>query len=134
LAQQTPVTANLSATDAPASAFTQYSSQTQRAEQGAAVGVGVSQREGEEERLDVFVMSEVPANYVQCLIPALEGLLPEPHNEILLSLCFALATWHAYAKLRMHNASSIQCFKNVTTDLGTRVRHFQRTTCEFYET
>jgi hypothetical protein len=79
-------------------------------------------------------MSEVPANYVQCLIPALEGLLPEPHNEILLSLCFTLATWHAYAKLRMHSASSIQCFKDVTIDLGTRVRHFQRTTCEFYET
>ncbi|KAJ7460440.1 hypothetical protein B0H11DRAFT_2286106 [Mycena galericulata] len=71
---------------------------------------------------------------LQCLLPVLEGLLPEPHNEIVMTLWFVLATWHAYAKLRLHSSSTIQCFRAVTTDLGANARRFLRTTCETYVT
>ncbi|KAJ7116153.1 hypothetical protein C8R43DRAFT_1138022 [Mycena crocata] len=71
---------------------------------------------------------------LQCLMPALEGLLPGDHNDILLDLWFTLAAWHAYAKLRLHSSSTIQSFRNVTTELGVRARKFLRTTCEEYVT
>ncbi|KAJ7016995.1 hypothetical protein C8F04DRAFT_1339278 [Mycena alexandri] len=71
---------------------------------------------------------------LQCLIPVLEGLLPEPHNGILLSLIFTLATWHAYGKLRMHSSSSIGAFRNVTAEFSASARHFKRTTCKAYTT
>ncbi|KAJ7671071.1 hypothetical protein B0H17DRAFT_848463, partial [Mycena rosella] len=71
---------------------------------------------------------------LQCLLPVLEGLLPEPHNGILLDLWFTLATWHAYAKLRLHSSPTVQCFTNVTTELGVQARRFIRTTCEAFVT
>ncbi|OBZ68473.1 hypothetical protein A0H81_11674 [Grifola frondosa] len=39
---------------------------------------------------------------MQCSIPAFEGLLPEPHNKVLMDLLFVFAQWHGLAKLRMH--------------------------------
>ncbi|KAJ7651841.1 hypothetical protein B0H17DRAFT_900963, partial [Mycena rosella] len=71
---------------------------------------------------------------LQCLMPALEGLLPEPHNTILLDLWFTLATWHAYAKLRMHSSSTVRRFTNITTELGSQAQRFIRTTCAAFET
>lgn len=63
-----------------------------------------------------------------------EGLLPEPHNTIVLTLLFTFATWHAYAKLRLHSSSTIRSFRIVTTDLGSKARKFIRTTCAIYVT
>ncbi|KAK6985226.1 hypothetical protein R3P38DRAFT_3450728 [Favolaschia claudopus] len=71
---------------------------------------------------------------IEYLIPAVEGLLPELHNGIVLTVCFTLATWHAYAKLRLHTSSSLGYFRNTTTDLGVQMRRFNRTPCEAYET
>ncbi|KAF7356030.1 GLOBIN domain-containing protein [Mycena venus] len=71
---------------------------------------------------------------LQCLLPVLEGLLPDAHNEILLDLWFILATWNSYAKLRMHTSSTIQNFSNVTTVLGRKVREFIRITCSYFTT
>ncbi|KAJ7085599.1 hypothetical protein C8R44DRAFT_901648 [Mycena epipterygia] len=68
------------------------------------------------------------------MLPALEGLLPETHNDIVLTLWFVLATWHAYAKLRLHSSSTIKCFRAVTTELGAKARHFICTTCNTYVT
>jgi hypothetical protein len=51
-----------------------------------------------------------------------------------MGLLFTFATWHAYAKLRMHSNSTIRAFRNVTTELGSRARKFLRTTCEAYVT
>ncbi|KAF7328374.1 GLOBIN domain-containing protein [Mycena venus] len=62
---------------------------------------------------------------LQCCIPVFEGLLPEPHNTIVLSLLFTFATWHA---------STIRAFRTVTTVLGAKARHFLKTTCEAYTT
>ncbi|KAJ7163030.1 hypothetical protein C8R46DRAFT_813181, partial [Mycena filopes] len=32
---------------------------------------------------------------LQCYIPVFEGLLPEPHNTIVLDLLYTFAYWHA---------------------------------------
>ncbi|KAF7341461.1 GLOBIN domain-containing protein [Mycena venus] len=64
----------------------------------------------------------------------LQGLLPEPHNTIILTLIYVFATWHAYAKLRMHTDSSVTSFRAVTRELGAQARHFLRTTCHRYTT
>ncbi|KAK6972044.1 GLOBIN domain-containing protein [Favolaschia claudopus] len=64
----------------------------------------------------------------------LQGLLPEPHNGIVITVCFTLATWHAYAKLRLHTDTSLNCFRNTTSELGVEMRRFSRRTCEEYAT
>ncbi|KIJ57658.1 hypothetical protein HYDPIDRAFT_103998, partial [Hydnomerulius pinastri MD-312] len=61
-------------------------------------------------------------------------LLPAPHNKVLLDLLFDLATWHAFAKLRMHTDDTLSFFDTATTSLSKAVRKFQRTTCSFYHT
>jgi len=68
------------------------------------------------------------------LIPVLEGLLPEPHNKIILDLAFDLATWHAYAKLRKHTEHTIRSFRSQTKELGRMLRHFTNKTCSQYKT
>lgn len=44
----------------------------------------------------------------QCAIPCFEGLLPSPHNEMVLDLLFISAYWHGLGKLRMHTDSSLE--------------------------
>lgn len=70
----------------------------------------------------------------QCALPVFEGLLPGRHNGIVLDLIFDLATWHAYAKLRLHTEHTLDHFDAATTYLGEAVRKFQRTTCQHYIT
>ncbi|KAJ7660161.1 hypothetical protein DFH06DRAFT_1472251 [Mycena polygramma] len=71
---------------------------------------------------------------LQCCFAVFEGLLPEPHNTIILTLIYVFATWHAYAKLRMHNDSTIGSFRTVTSELGSKARKFCDTTCNAYVT
>lgn len=71
---------------------------------------------------------------LQCAIPAFEGLLPPPHNAIVLDLLFSLAMWHGLAKLRMHTTDTLTLFEEATTTLGKTLRRFKRTTCEAYFT
>ncbi|KAJ6490960.1 hypothetical protein C8R45DRAFT_195539 [Mycena sanguinolenta] len=71
---------------------------------------------------------------LQCILPVIDGLLPDVENDVLLDRWYILATWHAYAKLRMHTSSSIRTFSNVTTVLGAKVREFIRTVCDAYTT
>ncbi|KAI0071014.1 hypothetical protein K474DRAFT_1712834 [Panus rudis PR-1116 ss-1] len=71
---------------------------------------------------------------LQCIIPVFEGLLPEPHNEIIMKLLFTLATWHALAKLRLHTEKTLAFFEDTTRLLGTQVRQFSKVTCASYET
>jgi len=63
-----------------------------------------------------------------------EGLLPAPHNKIVMNLLFALATWHAYAKLRLHTDTTLQFMESATTILGEQLRRFVKVTCEAYNT
>ncbi|KAF7974699.1 hypothetical protein HWV62_11479 [Athelia sp. TMB] len=71
---------------------------------------------------------------LQCAIPAFDGLLPEPHNKIVLSLLFRLGEWHALAKLRMHTDSTLDRLDTATTVLGQELRRFSRITCAAYQT
>jgi hypothetical protein len=72
--------------------------------------------------------------FSQCSIPVFEGLLPPPHNKIVLDLLFTLATWNAYAKLRLHTEQTLDLFDTATSDLGRRLRDFVKGTCSAYET
>ncbi|THU90531.1 hypothetical protein K435DRAFT_864214 [Dendrothele bispora CBS 962.96] len=63
-----------------------------------------------------------------------EDLLPEPHNGILMDLIWDLATWHAYAKLRLHSDSTVESFRQVTQAFGDSLRKFVRKTCAEFDT
>ncbi|KII83441.1 hypothetical protein PLICRDRAFT_79810, partial [Plicaturopsis crispa FD-325 SS-3] len=71
---------------------------------------------------------------LQCAMPVFEGLLPAPHDAIVQDLLFSLATWHAYAKLRLHTDTTLDHFDDATTSLGTILRKFVRETCEAFNT
>ena len=71
---------------------------------------------------------------LQCALPALDGLLPAPHNEAILDLVFVMGCWHAYAKLRLHTELTLTSFERVTADLGVLLRHFTTITCNAFKT
>ena len=62
------------------------------------------------------------------------GLLPEPHNMLILNMLFELVTWHAYAKLRIHTTDTLALFDTTTITLRKSIQDFIRTTCEHYMT
>lgn len=64
----------------------------------------------------------------------LEGLLPAPHGDAILDLVFVMGCWHAYAKLRLHTEHTLASFDQLTTDLGTLLRHFSDVTCPAFNT
>lgn len=67
-------------------------------------------------------------------MPVFEGLLPEPHNKIVLDLLFLMAHWHGLAKLRLHTDLTLTHLDKVTTELGEQLRVFKRRTCTAYKT
>ncbi|KAF8121257.1 hypothetical protein EV363DRAFT_1568842 [Boletus edulis] len=69
---------------------------------------------------------------LQCAMPVFDGLLPEPHNSYVQDLLFDLATWHAYAKLRLHTTDTLNFFDNAVTSLGVTACRFLNKTCEAY--
>ena len=54
----------------------------------------------------------------------IEGLLSEKDENDVLDLIFILATWHAYAKLRLHTDHTLASFDALTKPLGVALRHF----------
>ncbi|KAK7444353.1 hypothetical protein VKT23_015366 [Stygiomarasmius scandens] len=73
-------------------------------------------------------------DYLQVALVCFEDLLPEPHNKIVMDLIWDLATWHAYAKLRLHSDSTVQSFRQATRAFGDSLRKFVRTTCAEFDT
>ena len=71
---------------------------------------------------------------LQCAIPVFEDLLPAPHHAIVLDLLFYLATWHAFAKMRLHTSSTLADFKAATSALGHALRSFANKTCKAFAT
>src|SRR6267378_4152421 len=66
-----------------------------------------------------------PESYLrQCAIPVFEGLLPSHHNEIVMTLLYRLAEWHALAKLRMHTDPTLDFLDSITSILGRELRRF----------
>ncbi|KAF5368267.1 hypothetical protein D9615_010369 [Tricholomella constricta] len=63
---------------------------------------------------------------LQCAIPVFDGLLDDEDNDIIITLLFTLAEWHALAKLRLHTESTIRWLEQSTTDLGRQLRQFEK--------
>lgn len=70
----------------------------------------------------------------QCAMPAFDGLLPEPHNAVILDLLFLCGTWHAYAKLRLHTDSTLASLDLVGRALCQAINKFVEVTCNAYKT
>ncbi|KAG8728066.1 hypothetical protein FRC10_005364, partial [Ceratobasidium sp. 414] len=73
---------------------------------------------------------------LQCITPALEGLLPRSVEKQILTLLYVLAQWHGLAKLRRHTSATVAALQRTTTRLGHELREFHRYTSELdvYET
>ncbi|KAJ3576110.1 hypothetical protein NP233_g670 [Leucocoprinus birnbaumii] len=71
---------------------------------------------------------------LQCAMPVFEGLLPEPHNGIVMDLLFTLAMWHALAKLRLQTETTLHLLQSMTVQLGSALRTFNEITCAHYYT
>jgi hypothetical protein len=65
------------------------------------------------------------------MIPAVDRLLPEPHNGKLITLLFCLAKWHALAKLRMQTEHTLDCLGQTTIAIGRELRSFKEWTGGF---
>jgi hypothetical protein len=70
----------------------------------------------------------------QSAIPVFEDLLPQPHDKIVTTLLFKLATWHALAKLHLHTESTLRSLETSTKRLGAVIRRFNTVTCTAYVT
>jgi hypothetical protein len=71
---------------------------------------------------------------LQCAIPVFEGLLPAPHDQLVMDLLFTLSTWHACAKLRLHTDTTLAYLDNATKLLGRTIRQFVSITCAAFVT
>ncbi|KIJ40567.1 hypothetical protein M422DRAFT_256540 [Sphaerobolus stellatus SS14] len=82
---------------------------------------------------DVSTMTRLNAgnfeDILQCCLPVLESLFPSPHNKVVHSMVFALANWHALAKLQLHTDSTLESLSQTTKILGKTVRQFVKVTC-----
>lgn len=91
-----------------------------------------------EDVLQVFIVSHwstlTALTFVQCSIPAFEGLIPEPHGTVIREMLFELCTWHALAKLRRISDPGTAELEASTERLGVIVRRFRDETCLVYDT
>lgn len=90
-----------------------------------------------EDVLQVHGLIDIEATLLiamQCVIPCIEGLFPEPHNTSVIELLFIFATWHALAKLHTHTDTSLRLLDTATTALGNALRYFVRITCPEFDT
>ncbi|TFK61425.1 hypothetical protein BDN72DRAFT_904115 [Pluteus cervinus] len=71
---------------------------------------------------------------LQCIIPCIEGLLPQPFNDTILDLLYTMAYFHSLAKLRMHTDSSLHTLRLVITSLCDALRYFAFETCKHFKT
>lgn len=81
-----------------------------------------------------MMFSGFSKRYIKCAIPVFEGLLPEPHNTLLLKLLHRMAEWHSFAKLRLHSESTLSYLETLTRELGQLMRQFRDETCSHFET
>ncbi|KAJ3833589.1 hypothetical protein F5878DRAFT_665520 [Lentinula raphanica] len=74
---------------------------------------------------------------LQCAPPCFEGLFAEKSQDIddlVQDLLAHFATWHAYAKLRLHTDLTLDSFELATTELGHLLRKFAEKTAETFDT
>lgn len=63
-----------------------------------------------------------------------EGLFDSTSDSIIQDLLFTFATWHGYAKLRLHTDSSLEDFGRMTFTLGQLLRRFKKKVCSKFAT
>ncbi|EEB99119.1 hypothetical protein MPER_01259 [Moniliophthora perniciosa FA553] len=61
---------------------------------------------------------------LQCSMPCFQSLFKKEHNKVVMDLLFDLAHWHALAKLRMHDDSTVLSLEDATRSLGGNLRKF----------
>ncbi|KAJ3755244.1 hypothetical protein EV360DRAFT_86085 [Lentinula raphanica] len=74
---------------------------------------------------------------LQCAPACFEGLFAEKSQDIddlVQDLLAHFATWHAYAKLRLHTDLTLDSFELATTELGHLLRKFAEKTAETFDT
>ncbi|KAH9167309.1 hypothetical protein EDB89DRAFT_2075020 [Lactarius sanguifluus] len=71
---------------------------------------------------------------LQCAIPVFGRLFLEEDNRSISKLLFLLATWHTYAKLRLHTDTMLEMFEAVGASLCQALRYFATVTCPRYTT
>ena len=57
-----------------------------------------------------------------------------PFNDVVITLLYCLAEWHALAKLHMHMEATVTHLENVTRMVGSKLSHFQKHTCSAFST
>ncbi|KAL0563301.1 hypothetical protein V5O48_018770, partial [Marasmius crinis-equi] len=69
---------------------------------------------------------------LQCAMPCFEQLFPKKKDDrVVQNLLFDLATWHAYAKLRLHTDSTVASLQEATRQLGQSLRAFHKAAEKF---
>ncbi|KAK7439030.1 hypothetical protein VKT23_017736 [Stygiomarasmius scandens] len=74
------------------------------------------------------------AAILECLMPVIEGLLPDRHNKTILDIIFDCLVWHGHAKLRLHTDTTLATYDLATRNLGHAFRVFAKDTCNAFET
>jgi hypothetical protein len=67
-------------------------------------------------------------------MPVFEGLFPEGHDEVVQSLLYRFAQWHALAKLRMHSETTLSMLDKTFKCLSRQLRDFCDYTCTAFTT
>ncbi|OSC99224.1 hypothetical protein PYCCODRAFT_1416437 [Trametes coccinea BRFM310] len=73
-------------------------------------------------------------DFLICMMPVFEGLLPLEDDQTIADLLFELANWHALAKLRLHTSITLDIFRAATQHMCEAMRRFAHTTCQQHET
>lgn len=67
-------------------------------------------------------------------MPVFEGLFPAGHEEVVQSLLFRFAQWHALAKLRIHSETTLSVLDETFQCLSRQLRKFRDFTCATFTT
>lgn len=68
------------------------------------------------------------------MIPAIEGLLPQPHDENIRKLLLAAVELHSLAKLRLHTEVTLAELASALSKYGALIREFATKTCPCFRT
>ncbi|KAG1845733.1 hypothetical protein DFJ58DRAFT_730795 [Suillus subalutaceus] len=71
---------------------------------------------------------------LQCAILVFKGLFPEDHDNVVQSLLYRFAQWHALAKLRMHSKTTLSALDTTFKYLSGKLRRFCDFTCAAFAT
>ncbi|KAF5356693.1 hypothetical protein D9758_013746 [Tetrapyrgos nigripes] len=71
---------------------------------------------------------------LQCCPSVFCQLFPPEIDHHTQDLLFAMATWHALAKLRLHSETTLKILEGATHELGIQLRTFKKQVCDSMQT